>query len=72
MKLFHEDQSSQTLPRDRLKRVQTPQVKYATLMEAHEKAAKINDLFTDDASLVEHFSIEVVALTVTKEYQANS
>ena len=63
VKLFHEDQSSQTLPRERLKRVQTPQgFDYATLFEAHEKAAKIKDMFTDDASLVEHFGTEVVSV----------
>ncbi|MEC8210418.1 MAG: bifunctional 2-C-methyl-D-erythritol 4-phosphate cytidylyltransferase/2-C-methyl-D-erythritol 2,4-cyclodiphosphate synthase [Pseudomonadota bacterium] len=63
VKLFHEDQSSQTLPRDLLKRVQTPQgFDYATLLEVHEKATKIKDLFTDDASLVEHFGIEVVSV----------
>jgi 2-C-methyl-D-erythritol 4-phosphate cytidylyltransferase/2-C-methyl-D-erythritol 2,4-cyclodiphosphate synthase len=39
VKLFYEDQTSETLPRDRLKRVQTPQgFDYGTLLKAHEKA----------------------------------
>lgn len=63
VKLFNEDQSSQTLPRESLKRVQTPQgFDYATLLEAHEKALTIQDIFTDDASLVEHFGTEVVSV----------
>ena len=63
VKLFHDDQTSETLPRDRLKRVQTPQgFDYATLLEAHEKALTMENTFTDDASLVEHFGTEVVSV----------
>ena len=63
VKLFYEDQTSQTLPRDRLKRVQTPQgFDYGTLLKAHEKALTMENTFTDDASLVEHFGTEVVSV----------
>lgn len=63
VKLFEDDQTSQTLPRDRLKRVQTPQgFDYAALLEAHEKASTMETMFTDDASLIEHFGAEVVCV----------
>lgn len=64
VRLLGDGRTSQTLPRDRLRRVQTPQgFDFRILLEAHEKAARTpGRVFTDDASMVEQAGIEVLCV----------
>jgi 2-C-methyl-D-erythritol 4-phosphate cytidylyltransferase len=53
----------QTIPRDQLVQVQTPQTfKYQIIKEAHEKAKKLNYNTTDESGLVEWLGLPVIIL----------
>lgn len=50
----------QTIPRERLWSVQTPQgFKFTNILEMHRKASELSVDFTDDASVAEYFGVKV-------------
>lgn len=50
----------ETIPRDRLWSVQTPQGFFLKdILEMHRKAAELPEVFTDDASVAEYFGVKV-------------
>ncbi|MBN2829980.1 MAG: 2-C-methyl-D-erythritol 4-phosphate cytidylyltransferase [Candidatus Cloacimonetes bacterium] len=56
---------NETIPREKLFSVHTPQVfRYRKLLELHRKAKYMEEYFTDDASIFEYFQ-EPVAVLVT-------
>jgi 2-C-methyl-D-erythritol 4-phosphate cytidylyltransferase len=60
IKRVQKEQVIETLPRDQLWQVQTPQsFKYSILRDAHEKAYKNNFYSTDESALVEWFGFPV-------------
>lgn len=60
IKLVDDSIVERTVPRDRLFRVQTPQIfEYDILLECHSRAVKDGFIGTDDASLLENYGYKV-------------
>lgn len=60
IKLVDDSIVERTVPRDRLFRVQTPQIfEYNILLECHSKSVKDGFICTDDASLLENYGYKV-------------